>query len=51
VALTGPVANGTEASIYAASGPLLVRVTGVSPSGNPSADAEAVLEHVLAAAS
>ncbi|MEZ4564780.1 MAG: hypothetical protein R2853_18775 [Thermomicrobiales bacterium] len=35
VALTGPASNGTEFTIYASEGPWLVRVTGVSPSGNP----------------
>ncbi|MBA3416397.1 MAG: neutral zinc metallopeptidase [Chloroflexia bacterium] len=51
VALAGPVANGTEVSIYASSGPLLIRVTGVSPSGEPTADVQAVLRQVLTTAS
>lgn len=49
VALVGPVANGTEVSVYAASGPLVVRVTAVAATGEPAADAEAVLRQVLAA--
>ena len=48
VALLGPVANGTESTVYASAGPLLVRVSGVSPSGDPTADVEAVLRQVLA---
>lgn len=47
-ALTGQTTNGTEYTLYATSGPFLVRVTGVSPSGTPTADVEAVTQKVLA---
>jgi uncharacterized protein len=46
-AITGPATNGTEVTMYASTGPLLVRVTGVSPSGAPVADVTAVMAQVL----
>ena len=49
VALSGPAVNGKEFTIYASQGPLLVRVTGVSPSGIPFGNVLAVAEAVLTA--
>lgn len=41
-ALTGDAGNGMEYTLYATQGPLLFRVTGVAPVGNPRADVELV---------
>ncbi len=35
VALSGPATNGKEVTLYVSSGPLLIRVTGVSPEWHP----------------
>ncbi|MBA2598249.1 MAG: neutral zinc metallopeptidase [Chloroflexia bacterium] len=48
-ALSGPATNGTEFTIYASQGPLLVRVTGVSPSGIPFINVLTVTQAVLTA--
>ena len=48
-ALSGPASNGKEFTIYASQGPLLVRVTGVSPSGIPFINVLTVTQAVLAA--
>jgi hypothetical protein len=48
VALTGPAVNGKEFTIYASQGPVLLRVTGVSPSGIPFMNVLAVAQSVLA---
>jgi predicted metalloprotease len=50
VALTGPASNGTEYTLYASGGPVLVRVTGVSPSGKPVANVETVAQATLSPA-
>jgi hypothetical protein len=47
-ALSGPASNGKEFTIYASQGPLLVRVTGVSPSGIPFINVLTVTQAVLA---
>ena len=44
-----PPSNGKEFTIYASQGPLLVRVTGVSPSGIPFINVLTVTQAVLAA--
>lgn len=41
-ALTGNAGNGTEYTLYVAQGPLLFRVTGVAPTGNPRPDVEVI---------
>jgi predicted metalloprotease len=46
--LTGPASNGTEFTLYASQGPLLIRVTGVAPSGIPFGNVFAVAQSVLA---
>jgi hypothetical protein len=48
VSLGGPTPNGSEVSIYASQGPLLIRVTGVSSSGIPFMNVLAVTQAVLA---
>ena len=48
-ALSGPASNGKEFTIYASQGPLLVRVTGVSPSGIPFINVLTVTQAMLAA--
>jgi predicted metalloprotease len=48
-ALSGPASNGKEFTIYASQGPLLVRVTGVSPSGIPFVNVLTVTQAVLTA--
>jgi predicted metalloprotease len=48
-ALSGPASNGKEFTIYASQGSLLVRVTGVSPSGIPFINVLTVTQAVLAA--
>jgi hypothetical protein len=48
VALTGPAVNGKEFTIYASQGPVLLRVTGVSPSGIPFMNVLTVAQSVLA---
>jgi hypothetical protein len=47
-ALSGPASNGKEFTIYASQGPLLVRVTGVSPSGIPFINVLTVTQALLA---
>lgn len=42
VALTGPAVNGTEYTLLVSRGPLLFRVTGVAPAGDPRPDVEAL---------
>jgi hypothetical protein len=46
--LSGPATNGKEFTLYASEGPLLIRVTGVSPSGIPFADVLKVAQSILA---
>jgi predicted metalloprotease len=46
-ALAGPTTNGTEFTLYASRGPLLIRVTGVSPTVSPFANVEAVTQSIL----
>jgi len=46
-ALTGPASNGKEFTLYTSQGPLLVRVTGVSPSGIPFMNVLAVAQAVM----
>jgi hypothetical protein len=46
--LSGPATNGNEFTLYASQGPLLIRVTGVSPSGIPFADVLKVAQSILA---
>lgn len=49
MALSGPAFPGQEYTLYASQGPLLVRVTGISPSGIPSSNVLTVAQAVLAA--
>lgn len=46
-AVTGPASNGWEYTLYASEGPVLVRVTGVAPAGDPAANVAAVTADVL----
>ena len=46
-AMSGPAVNGKDFTVYASQGPLLVRVTGVSPSGIPFMNVLAVANAVL----
>jgi S1-C subfamily serine protease len=48
VALAGPASNGSEFTIYASQGPVLLRVTGVSPSGIPFSNVLTVAPSILA---
>jgi uncharacterized protein len=48
-AMAGPAVNGKDFTIYASQGPLLIRVTGVSPSGIPFMNVLSVAQAVLAA--
>jgi hypothetical protein len=48
VALAGPASNGTEFTVYASEGPVLLRVTGISPSGIPFSDVLTVVRSILA---
>lgn len=48
-AMSGPAVNGKDFTIYASQGPLLIRVTGVSPSGIPFMNVLTVAQAVLAA--
>jgi hypothetical protein len=48
-ALSGAALNGNEFTVYASQGPLLVRVTGISPAGNPTGDVVAVARAVVPA--
>ena len=41
-ALTGPTVNGTEHTLFMSSGPLLFRITGVAPTGDPRQDVEGI---------
>jgi hypothetical protein len=47
-AMTGEADNGNEVTIYARKGNLLVRVSGITPIGDPSEDVKAVLGTILA---
>ncbi len=47
-AMSGPAVNGKDFTIYASQGPILVRVTGVSPSGIPFMNVLSVAQAVLA---
>jgi hypothetical protein len=47
VALTGRASNGTEYTLYTSTGPLLFRVTGVAPAGDPAHDVEQVMRSLL----
>jgi hypothetical protein len=46
-ALAGAASNGTEYSLYTSRGPLLFRVTGVAPAGDPRSDVEAIATALL----
>jgi hypothetical protein len=46
-ALSGPAVNGTEYTLYVSQGPLLFRVTGVAPEGDPRADVEMIASALL----
>lgn len=48
-ALIGPAVNGTDVTVYASLGPLLIRVTGVSPTGIPFDNVSTVAQEVLVA--
>jgi S1-C subfamily serine protease len=50
VAIGGPGFNGDDFTLYTSSGSLLLRITGVSPSGSPAADVETVARAILDAA-
>lgn len=41
-ALVGPTVNGTEYTLYLSNGPLLFRVTGVAPDGDPRQDVQSI---------
>lgn len=45
--LSGPSDTGTEVSVYVSSGNLLLRVTGVAPTGDPSAEVVALAEQIV----
>lgn len=45
--LSGPASNGKEFTVYASEGPMLVRVTGVSPSGIPFMNVVTVASAIL----
>lgn len=47
--LIGPASNGTEFTLYLSRGSVLLRTTGVSPSGEPIDDVVAVAEALIAA--
>ena len=47
-ALTGPVANGKEFTLYVSHGPLLIRVTAVAPTGIPFINVLTVAKSILA---
>lgn len=47
--LTGPASNGKEFTLYVSRGPLLIRVTGVSPTGIPFINVLTVAQAILAA--
>lgn len=49
-ALTGPVGNGIEYTLYVTNDRLLFRVTGVAPAGSPQHDVEQVASALLAGA-
>ena len=46
-ALSGPATNGKEFTLYVSQGPLLIRVTGVSPSGIPFINVLTVAQAIL----
>ena len=46
--LSGPATNGKEFTLYVSQGPLLMRVTGVSPSGIPFINVLTVAQSILA---
>jgi hypothetical protein len=47
VSLSGPAFNGKEFTIYASSGPRLIRVTGISPSGIPFSNVLATVQAII----
>jgi hypothetical protein len=47
-ALAGPTVNGTEYTLFVSNGPLLFRVTGVAPVGDPRQDVETVTTDLYA---
>lgn len=47
-AMSGPEVNGKDFTVYASQGPILIRVTGVSPSGIPFMNVLTVANSVLA---
>jgi S1-C subfamily serine protease len=49
VALSGPAVNGDEFTLHTSSGGLVIRVTGVSPSGLPVENVVAVAEAIMTA--
>ena len=46
-AVTGPASNGTEYTLYASTGPLVFRVSGVAPVGDPAPDVVQVTTGLL----
>ena len=46
--LSGPATNGKEFTLYVSEGPLVLRVTGVSPSGIPFINVLSVAQAILA---
>jgi hypothetical protein len=46
--LAGPAANGQEFTLYTSSGPLLIRVTTIAPTGIPFADALQITQELIA---
>ena len=49
-ALSGPTAQGTESTLYVSSGPLLFRVTGIAPEGDPTSDVETIMAALVRSA-
>ena len=49
-AMIGPASNGDEYTLYASAGPVMVRVTGISPSAAPISDVTAVMQAIVSAA-
>jgi hypothetical protein len=47
LALEGPTASGGDYTLYVSSGPMLVRVTGVAPSGTPTTNVLSVTQEIL----
>ena len=48
LALSGPSGDWSDHTLYMSTGPLMFRVTGVAPSGDPAADVEQVMLGLLA---